>query len=343
MPGKADEPSFLTRVASRLKGEVRADTLESFRRAGGVAYGEIHAAEELRRRLAAENADLWTLPPGTASQLLCAWNAFVLQSIGEHLLDADYTADPRTAGYVPAVTHAQVIACFDRVEEWTSRARQAAGNPALDVRDVAALPDDLPEWAEGLLEADAEPALHEAVETRLQRALETYYHLGQLVAMPALIAAYANEGLGMSPVLDLPALDSSAFDQWCLTSPRERQHWRNDLRARRAVEELWKHDPDPRRTLRVQAEIDAAFEAGLIDYARGNGTYLGAHYACPWGAVYVVLRAVTIDGRRLPAGRQFTFEVSAEAVPRGGRFVRRLSVGSFTPTREIGYSGGPRR
>ncbi|QKG24272.1 hypothetical protein [Actinomadura verrucosospora] len=393
------KPALLVRVAAKLKGEVRADTLESFRRAGGVAYGEMQNAETLRQKLAADGANLWHVEPGISSQLLCSWNAFVLQSIGEHLLDADYAADPRTAGYVPPVTHTQVSACFDQVEAWTSRARQAAGNDTFAVGEVVRLPADLPEWAEadpcplphlrgmlaatrairehaevalgtfentvqdtdehgadlrrlrqlaadaataadyaeGLLEADPEPRLHEAIEQRLQRALESYHHLGQLTAMPALIAGYESGEIGaVAPQQQTPK--SPSFDPWCLTSPRERAKWRKDPRARQSVKELWEFDPAPAATLRIQAEIDAAKKKGAIDYAKdANGKLLGSYYCCPWGAVYVVRRPVTISGRRLRQGQQFTYEVDADEVPKGGAFVRRLMIGKFSPTDDIQY------
>ncbi|MFC4907695.1 hypothetical protein [Actinomadura gamaensis] len=397
--GGTGTPTLLVRMTAKLKGEVRADTLESFRRAGGVAYAEVQNAETLRRKLAADGANLWHVDPGVSSQLLCAWNAFVLQSIGEHLLDADYAADPRTVGFVPPVTHTQVTACFDQVEAWTSRARQAAGNGSYAVAEAVRVPADLPEWAEadpcplphlhgmlaasrairqhaevalgvfeetvrdghghdadlqrlrqlaaeaatasdyaeGLLEAVPDAALHEAIEQRLQRALEIYYHLGQLIAMPTLIAEYQSGDLGGS-VGKLAAPGSSAFDPWCLTSPRERAKWRRDPRAQQSIKELWEFDPAPEATLRIQAQIDAAKQQGAIDYAKdGRGEPLGSYYCCPWGAVYVVRRPVTIDHRRLRPGQQFTYEVDADEVPGGGKFVRRLVVGNFSPTDEIQY------
>ncbi|RFU43277.1 hypothetical protein DZF91_02195 [Actinomadura logoneensis] len=402
MPDETGRPTLLVRMTAKLKGEVRADTLESFRRAGGVAYAEMQRAEALRQKLADEGANLWHVEPGVSSQLLCAWNAFVLQSIGENLLDADYSADPRTVGYVPPVTHTQVTACFDEVEPWSSRARQAAGNSSLDLSATLRLPADLPEWAEadpcplphlrgmlaaaravrqhaevalgvfeasvqdaekhgrdlqrlrqlaaegstaadyaeGLLEADPDPNLHEAIEERLQRALEAFYHLGQLTAMPSLIARYDTGGqVAATPApRKLATPDSSGFDPWCLTSPRERATWRKDPRAHQSIKELWEFDPDPAATLRIQDEIDAAFAAKAIDYARnGSGSLLGSYFCCPWGAIYVVRRPVTINGRRLRQGQQFTYEVDADEVPKGGRFVRRLIVGTFAPTNDVEY------
>ncbi|MEV5570222.1 hypothetical protein AB0L06_09235 [Spirillospora sp. NPDC052269] len=401
MPDELGRPTLLVRMTAKLKGEVRADTLESFRRAGGVAYTEMQRAEALRQKLADEGANLWHVEPGVSSQLLCSWNAFVLQSIGENLLDADYSADPRTVGYVPPVTHTQVTDCFGQVETWSSRARQAAGNTMLDISKTVALPAELPEWAEaapcplphlrgmlaaaravrehaevalgvfeasvqdaekhgrdlqrlrqlaaegttaadyaeGLLEAVPDPELHEAIEERLQRALEAFYQLGQLTAMPSLIARYDSGGQAQAPTAKkLATPDSSAFDPWCLTSPLERAKWRKDPRAHQSIKELWEFDPDPAATLKIQDEIDAAKSMGAIDYAKNtNGSMLGSYFCCPWGAIYVVRRHVTINGRRLRQGQQFTYEVDADDVPKGGRFIRRLIVGTFAPTDDVEY------
>ncbi|WP_214321243.1 hypothetical protein [Nonomuraea sediminis] len=392
-----------TRMAAALKGEVRADELEAYRRAGGLVYAELEQLE-----MAADQ-----LP----SRRLCTWNAFVLQSIGEHLLDADYAADPSTAGYVPPVTARQVGACFAQVEGWVSRARQSAGNPAYQVDKELRLPADLPEWAEanpcplphlngmlaaarairqhaevalggfeeraemwhreslqrlrqlaaeaataadyaeGLLHTDPGARMHEAIEQRLQRALELFYHLGQLIAMPTLIASYTGvrqapasyTGVRQAPAsytgvrqaappAQVPKVNPAGFDPWCLTDPQKRHVWQADPRARQAIKEMWDYDPDPAATLRIQAEIDAALRGGAIAFAtNGSGQPYGSYYCCPFGAIYLVRMPVVIAGQRLRAMQQFAYEVSAEDVPRGGRFKRELIVATFYPTDEVDY------
>ncbi|WP_214322728.1 hypothetical protein [Nonomuraea sediminis] len=393
--------SLMTRMAAAFKGEVSADELESYRRAGGLVYTELEQAEALRGRLAAEGVNLWHGPQAAAGQLLCTWNAFVLQAIGEHLLDADYAADPRTVGYVPQVTSLQVGACFAQVEGWVSRARQAAGNSRYLVEKEMLLPADLPEWAEaspcplphlhgmlaasrairrhaevalgvfeqtvtdadkhraalerlrqlaaeaataadyaeGLLDTDPAPRMHEAIEQRLQRALDIYYHLGQLIAMPQLIADYKGPGVRQAvPPANLAVADVRDFDPWCLTDPQKRTFWQADPRAHQAIKEMWDYDPDPARTLRIQAEIDAALRDGAIAFATDSrGEPYGSYYCCPFAAIYIVRRPVVIAGRRLRAMQQFTLEVSAEDVPQGGPFKREIIVSTFHPTDEIDY------
>jgi hypothetical protein len=44
-----------------------------------------------------------------------------------------------------------------------------------------------------------------------------------------------------------------------------------------------------------------------------------------------------IAGRRLHAGKEFAFDVSAEEIPEGGEFKRDLVLGPFHPTDEIDY------
>ncbi|NUR88985.1 MAG: hypothetical protein HOY71_33280 [Nonomuraea sp.] len=394
--------SLMTRMAAAFKGEVSAEELESYRRAGGLVYTELQQAESLRGKLAADGINLWHGPQAAAGQLLCTWNAFVLQAIGEHLLDADYAADPRTAGYVPQVTSQQVGNCFAQVEGWVSRARQAAGNSRYLVEKEILLPADLPEWAEasgpcplphlhgmlaasrairqhaevalgvfeqsvvdadqhradlerlrqlyaeavtaadyaeGLLDTDPAPRMHEAIEQRLQRALDGYYHLGQLIAMPQLISRYRGPDARQAvPPANLAISDARDFDPWCITDPQKRSVWQADPKARQAIKEMWDFDPDPRKTLRIQAEIDAAREQGAIAFATDSrGAPLGSFYCCPFSAIYLVRRPVTIAGRRLRAMQQFTLEVSAEDVPKGGPFKREIIVSTFKPTNEVDY------
>src|SRR5207247_3246553 len=91
---------------------------------------------------------LWDAPAAAGSHLLAAWNAFVLQTLGEGCLDADYAASPGTVGYVPPVTFDQTSAWLGGVEDWVSRARQARSNPDCDITAELALPAELPPWAE---------------------------------------------------------------------------------------------------------------------------------------------------------------------------------------------------
>lgn len=135
-----------TRVAAMLRGEVRADTAEALRRAGMVVHDDLRQVEDARAGLALEGVDAWSPPPAVAAQRLCTWNAFVLQTLGERLIDADYETSPRTAGFLPPVTSEQVGRLLGQVEGWLSRARRAAADSGYRVGDELALPADLPDW-----------------------------------------------------------------------------------------------------------------------------------------------------------------------------------------------------
>lgn len=127
---------LLTRLRAQLKGETAADSLEAYRTAGAGAY-ELYVVAE-QRRAAGELG-------GQETFLVCTWNAFVLQTLGDAFLDADYAADPKTVGFVPPVTATQALAFYGQVEPWLVRGRQAQDDVgyALDVQ----LPGELPEWA----------------------------------------------------------------------------------------------------------------------------------------------------------------------------------------------------
>ena len=136
----------MTRLAAAMRGEIAATTVEAYRRAGAAAYQDMLDAEQLRVSLAASGDSLWTARPQQASQLLCAWNAFALQTLGDELVEADYQADSRTIGYLPPVTAEQAAAFLGEVEHWSAQARRAASDETYDVTAEIAVPAPLPEW-----------------------------------------------------------------------------------------------------------------------------------------------------------------------------------------------------
>lgn len=397
----------MTRLASALRGEVAATTVEAFRRAGRAAYEDLLNAETVRGQMALAGTDLWSTSPGQASQLLCTWNAFALQTLGDQFVEADYAADPRTVGYLPPVTAEQAARFLGGVEQWSALARRAGADPGYDVTVDMAVPAPLPAWVEvepcpvphltamlaaarsmrdhveaaladfnrpgtpperegaadrlrGLV-ADADSAVsygesmwspgagedvHMRVEQSLQRGIEGYYLLGQLLARPALLERPEVQVATVTGTR-LPLPGQAGFDPWCLTDPATRGRWQRDPAARRAVDVLWRSDPDPAATLTIQAQIDAAVGAGLISSGvDAQGRRTGNFYCCPWAPIYLVRRPVTIAGRPLRPGDQFTLDVSAEEIAEGGRFKRELVLGPFHPTDEIDYcdptSGGHR-
>lgn len=382
---------ILTRVRAALKGELDASEYEAYRRAGASVYARLEAAEALRRTIKP-----WNPTAAQASQLLATWNAYCLQTLAERLLDADYAADPGTAGFLPTVTAEQVRRLFAGVQTWVSFAAQAEQNDSFDLSARLVLPADLPGWvesepcprphlvamrdgghairdraeaaladlllevpgtrldeaarlrqlaaaaasaadyADGLYGGQVSPSLHQVIEDHLHQSLAGYYRLGQLVAMPRLIDP---RGGDVPDPMQFPARGGTQpTDPWCLTDPTSRSAWGRDPAARRAIELLWANDPDPTSTLRIQHEIDAAEKAGAIARAIDEfGRPLGHYFCCPWAAVYEVRRPVVLAGQHLPVGTQFAYDVSAEEVPEGGEFVRRLVTGPFSRTDRIDY------
>ena len=194
--------------------------------------------------------------------------------------------------------------------------------------------------------------LHERIEQNVKTAIETYFLAGQLMAMPGLIAQQPQAGPrtgagGPRPGGPLPG---PGFDPMCLTDPAVRELWRDSHAERDAIDTLWAFDPDRARTLAMLSEIDAALARRDIGYAvQGGGPVFdpsapsraGHFQRCPWAPIYQAVRDCAIAGKPLPAGAQFTFDVSAAEVPGGGRFVRRILAGRFVPGQEIDYGQAP--
>jgi hypothetical protein len=74
-------------------------------------------------------------------------------------------------------------------------------------------------------------------------------------------------------------------------------------------------------------------ERAAAESGRGPRHY----YCCPWSAVYQARRPVIIAGQELRPMQEFTFDVSAEEMPEGGEFARRLLTGPFHPTSKVDY------
>lgn len=388
----------MARLAAAMRGEIAATTVEAYRRAGAAAYQDMLDAERLRADLAAFGGGQWIARSHQASQLLCAWNAFALQTLGDQLVEADYQADPRTAGFLPPVTAEQAAVFLGEVEQWSARARRAASDETYDITAEIAVPAPLPEWVEvepcprahltamlaaaramrGRAEAaladlvkappprakanagsrvkglaaeadsvvsfgeslwspDATDEVHEKVENSLRRGIAAYYRLGQLLAMPALLDHAEIKAIPVAGT-SLPLPGQPGFDPWCLTDPGSRAQWQRDPAACRAIETLWRYDPDPAATVGIQSQINAALAGRSIVQAAAASSQAGQYYfCCPWSSIYLVRRPVTIAGQRLRQMQQFTFDVSAEEMAEGGQFVRRLLPGPFHDTSEVDY------
>ncbi|MGA8117508.1 MAG: hypothetical protein WCA46_28045, partial [Actinocatenispora sp.] len=142
--GQRRDPGVLSRMRAALQGERNAATLDAMRSAGTSVYEELSIVETRRdeRRLAGHSP--WDAPPDVASHALTTWNAYVLQTLGETLLD---TAANGESGFVPPDTFDLAWRWFGQVQPWLSRARQARSNPGYDIRAELNPPVDLAPWA----------------------------------------------------------------------------------------------------------------------------------------------------------------------------------------------------
>lgn len=387
------------RMVSRLHGEIPADTLEAYRRASLAVHDLLHQGDGVRAQGKLDGKTAWTLPANIQAELLCTWNAFVLQVLGNDFLDADYHDNPSTRGFVPPITSDQVLRFYTQVEGWLNRGQQAHSNPdyKLDVQ----VPAQLPPWSEvepcpnshlhGMLHAmrtirdhaatamqflgdapptekdqlanynsiqqlhaaaitkarysedlhgtDPSPDMHDRVEPHIKESIESFYKLGQWIAMPRL--AVPEPSVTTAPPIQkkgLPLPGDIGFDPWCLTDPQTRERWERDPEARTAIKTLWQLNPDPAKTVRIQAEINEALRRGDIQRALDrNGRPFGHFFCCPWAPIYEVARPVTLGGEHLRTMQQFVFDVTAEGVNLGHKFTCELMVGNFQPTDQTEY------
>lgn len=212
----APKPTGWNRIVAKLQGEVPAAELEAFRRASGPVFELLEQVERRRLECRIDGLDPWTVPPATRMAFRCAWNAFVLQTLGNEYLDADYRAEPRTPHFVPPATAAQVLRFYEPVEAWVNRAWQAQANP--EYRLDAAVPAAPPAWVpatplppahlDGLLRAvravrdhaDAAMGFLPATPPEDDTRQAQLNHLRQLYASAQARARYAEDLCGSDPV-----------------------------------------------------------------------------------------------------------------------------------------------
>lgn len=131
-----------------LRGEVDASLLEAFRRAGSTVYDLADEVDEKRRLLCLAGRSPWQFPMQFQTELVCAWNALVLQSLGDRLLIDDYLAEPDTEGFVPAETSEQAERFYGQVGAWLVAARMSSASAGFRVH--RAVPAELPRWSAGV-------------------------------------------------------------------------------------------------------------------------------------------------------------------------------------------------
>jgi hypothetical protein len=131
------------RAVRPLEGELPLQTFEPYRSAGTLVRGKLDEAERLRQELLRGRTAPRRFPPAVAGRLLSVWNAYVLQVVGEHLLDAVWV---RSFGAVRGGVTARILAFFAPVDRWMSQARHAAAEASYRVEEQVDLPAEPPAW-----------------------------------------------------------------------------------------------------------------------------------------------------------------------------------------------------
>jgi hypothetical protein len=309
---------------------------------------------------AASPATRGHLPPVTAEQ---AWSCF--ERVGawlgwarQGLADADWNLGAEIE--LPAelavwvddddypVQHVRaVLVAAQRVGEQvdaTCGALAVAGDPEPDLRRIWQRASGVAEGLRGRLEHATALWQPEPSDRLLHRILgesrsllNEQFVLGQVLAAPRLVERPPPPQPPRLDPVPLPGPGEPGFDPWCLTCPQYRTLAMRQETARQAIDRIWRCDPDPRRTLDIQGQIEAALRAGAVRYLSGDGHPYGgsgvqrAFHACPWGAIYQVTRPVRIAGSRFDVLSQFAFDVSADLFGQTGTFIRQLVAGPFVP------------
>ncbi|MDA8051697.1 MAG: hypothetical protein M0002_17135 [Rhodospirillales bacterium] len=170
----AEHPAFLTRMRALIAGEVSADTLESYRNAGGAAYKLFIDAEQRRNELADAGKTPWTMTAAERINMVSTWVAFALQTLGDAFLEATYEADPGTVGFVPAITARQADLFYGEVANWLAFAAKA------ETDDQFLLPVHMPFDLPAFVEVDPCPTSH--LLAMLAAASKIVDHAGIAVA-----------------------------------------------------------------------------------------------------------------------------------------------------------------
>ena len=131
------------RVVAHLRREVSVEKLEAYREAGSSVYDLLDRVQQQRDEVKVAGRSPWDADRGLQFQVAFAWNAFVLQTLGDEFVEAGHTV----AGFLPRVTSEQAMAFYGQVESWISRANQAASNPAY-VPNVHLAAHLLPLWVD---------------------------------------------------------------------------------------------------------------------------------------------------------------------------------------------------
>ena len=212
-----------------------------------------------------------------------------------------------------------------RLTLWTVQSRLGADLAARSAEPVyarlaptlASLQSALDTGA-GLPASKPSPELLATIGSTLLGALDRAYQGGQLLAMTELLASRPEPprapATAAAATLTMFLPGDPGFDRWCLTDPLERMERESSGEgfAIRKLDEFWASDPEPAKTLALQAEIAAAVENGLADYVpQSGGSLAKIARSSPWPGVLLVKGRFVVDGHELAPGDRFVLSVGA--------------------------------
>jgi hypothetical protein len=138
-----ESSAALIRTVRPLQGELPLRTFEAYRSAGSLVRRELDDAERVRLELLRSRTAPRRFPSAAVGRLVAVWNAYVLQTVGEHLLDA---VEHRSFGTVRAGATERILAFLGPVDGWMSQACHAATDVSYRVGEHVRLPAEPPEW-----------------------------------------------------------------------------------------------------------------------------------------------------------------------------------------------------
>ncbi|GAQ23150.1 hypothetical protein DEIGR_200005 [Deinococcus grandis] len=225
----------MTRLRARLRGEISTEILEAYQRAGASIHPMLDEAESRRFMLRGTDRSWWDQPRHEQLATLCLWNAFILQTLGDTLLEADAAADPDTVGFAPRVTTDQARAYYAQVAVWLERSVLAQRDPAYDLN--VALPVNLPDWS------PAEPCPREHLAALMAALERAQAHLtGVMVAFDAqpVLPAHAAHATRLRALFASTELESRALTQMYAPNASAELHELIEDRTRNLMADIYR-------------------------------------------------------------------------------------------------------
>ena len=159
------------------------------------------------------------------------------------------------------------------------------------------------DFAGQVSQGEATPEMHMQVEDQLWAAMEQFFLLNQVVAMPELLLPNRSTFPGAdvnSPAKLYHDQPIRPDDLWRFSVPSARNELRGTEMGTREMDELWRRlgGVIPARAQQYLNEVEAAV-------ARDDAYVVAAMANCPYEPIYRTRRPLTVVGTSIPAGYEF--------------------------------------